>query len=121
MDARRLTFDDRIFDLALFVGVLHHMADQLVRDCLAEVRRVLKDDGKVLVAEPVFRPRRRLSHLLPSLDRRRRIRSQVGYRDPFSGFRLDRRSLGQPESQSKASIGDGQRSGHSLLVSQSSD
>lgn len=89
-DARRLDFASESFDLAMFVGVMHHMDDQLIRDCLTEVRRVLKRDGRLIVAEPVFTPGRRLSTLFLSMDRGRFIRDEPGYRNLFDGFRVAR-------------------------------
>jgi ubiquinone/menaquinone biosynthesis C-methylase UbiE len=86
MDARAMTFDDRSFDIVIFSGVLHHMADDVVISSFKEVRRVLRPDGVVLLAEPVYTPARRISTLLLNLDRGRHIRSAEGYARLFSGF-----------------------------------
>lgn len=88
MDGRKMSFADRCFDLALYVGVLHHMDDDTARACLGETRRVLRADGRVLVAEPVFMPGRWLSSLLLSWDRGRHIRDEAGYRALFGGYRV---------------------------------
>lgn len=89
-DARRLDFPDRSFDLAMFIGVMHHMDSQLIRECLPEVRRVLGPEGRLIVAEPVFTPGRWLSTLFLSIDRGRFIRDEPGYRNLFDGFQVVR-------------------------------
>ena len=86
MNARCLVFPHSSFDLILFIAALHHMEDQVVRDCLAEVRRVIRRDGVVLCAEPVFTKGKALSTLLLTLDRGKHIRTEQGYRALFDGF-----------------------------------
>jgi ubiquinone/menaquinone biosynthesis C-methylase UbiE len=88
MDAKRLQFEDDRFDIVLFMAILHHMDDESIRECLKEVKRVLKNDGIVLVAEPVFTEGSFLSNLLLSLDRGRYLRSKDGYRKLFDGFKV---------------------------------
>lgn len=90
MDARRMAFPDASFDLAMFIGVMHHMDDQLVKDCLSEVSRVLRPEGRVIVAEPVYTPGRWLSTVLLNMDRGRYIRDEPGYRKLFGGFSIQR-------------------------------
>ncbi len=90
MDARRMEFPDRHFDRVLFVGVLHHMDDELARDVLHDAHRVLRDDGCVLVAEPLFTRERHLSTLLLTFDRGRFIRDVSGYRGLFGPLREER-------------------------------
>jgi len=90
VDARKMPFRDESFDLAMFIGVMHHMDNDLVKDCLREVLRVLKPNGRVIVAEPVFTPGRRLSTLLLHLDRGRNIRDAPHYRALFDGFAIER-------------------------------
>jgi SAM-dependent methyltransferase len=90
MDARKMPFPDGSFDLAMFIGVMHHMDNELVKDCLREVQRVLKSDGRVIVAEPVFTRGRWLSTLLLKLDRGRNIRDEPHYRALFEGFAIER-------------------------------
>jgi SAM-dependent methyltransferase len=90
MDARKLDLPDAAFDVAVFLGVWHHMDDQTVREALAEVRRVLKPGGKLLVAEPLFTPGRLLSNLLLRHDRGKHIRDEAGYRALAAGWRLER-------------------------------
>jgi ubiquinone/menaquinone biosynthesis C-methylase UbiE len=90
MDARAMSFPDGTFDLAMFVGVMHHMDDALVKACLKEVSRVLKPGGQVIVAEPVFTPGRWMSTALLRMDRGRNIRDEPGYRALFDGFLIER-------------------------------
>ena len=90
MDARHMTFPDKTFDLTMFIGVMHHMDDELVRGCLNEVSRVLKSGGRVIIAEPVFTPGRWLSTVLLNMDRGRNIRDESGYRALFDGFEIER-------------------------------
>lgn len=90
MDARKMPFPDGSFDLAMFIGVMHHMDDKLVTDCLGEVSRVLKPSGRVIVAEPVFTPGRWLSTVLLNMDRGRNIRDEPGYRALFGGYAIER-------------------------------
>jgi ubiquinone/menaquinone biosynthesis C-methylase UbiE len=51
--AETLPTPDASFDLALFVFSLHHVPQQQLASALAEVRRVLRPDGRLYVAEPV--------------------------------------------------------------------
>lgn len=90
MDARKTSFLDGSFDLAMFIGVMHHMDDKLVTDCLNEVSRILKPGGLVIVAEPVFTPGRWLSTALLKMDRGRNIRDESGYRALFGGYAIER-------------------------------
>jgi ubiquinone/menaquinone biosynthesis C-methylase UbiE len=85
-DARKLPFGSGSFDIVMFIGVWHHMDDALVLACMAEVRRVLRPTGVVLVSEPVFRPDWPISAFLLKNDRGRFIRTRDGYRDLFAGF-----------------------------------
>lgn len=90
MDARHMSFPDKTFDLAMFIGVMHHMDDELVKGCLNEVLRVLKSGGRVIIAEPVFSPGHWLSTVLLNMDRGRNIRDEAGYRMLLDGFSVER-------------------------------
>ena len=92
MSAEQLSFPDSSFDIVLFIGVLHHMPTDLIQRCFKEVRRVLRSDGVVLCAEPVFTRGMLLSTILLSLDRGDYIRDEPGYRSLFSEFRIVRQS-----------------------------
>lgn len=92
MDARDMDFPSDSFDVVLFVGALHHMDDGIIKSCFKEIRRVLRDNGVVLCAEPVFTPGKWLSTVLLKNDRGRYIRTEQGYEDLFEGFAAERRS-----------------------------
>jgi ubiquinone/menaquinone biosynthesis C-methylase UbiE len=91
MDARKMEFLDNSFDVVYFLGVWHHMDDGTVRDSLAEVRRVLKPNGLLLVAEPLFTPGRWYSNVLLRGDRGKYIRSEDGYLQLAQGWRVHRK------------------------------
>jgi ubiquinone/menaquinone biosynthesis C-methylase UbiE len=90
MDARSMTFEDGSFDLAMYVGVLHHMDDETARACLSETRRVLRPGGHLMVAEPVFTKDMWLSTMFLSMDRGKHIRTDDGYHALFGGYQLQR-------------------------------
>jgi SAM-dependent methyltransferase len=92
MDARRLAFRDHNFDIILFIASLHHMDDEVIRDCTKEIRRVIRKDGVVLCAEPVFAKSRLISTFVLHLDRGRHIRSEEAYRSLFDDFVVCRAS-----------------------------
>ncbi len=86
MDARDIAFDDDSFDVVMFVGALHHMNDQIIHDCFAEIERVLRPNGVVLCAEPVFTPGKPVSNLFLRNDRGEYIRDEPGYRALFGNM-----------------------------------
>lgn len=49
-DAENLPFPDRGFDFIFLVGILHHLPDQ--KKGMQEIKRVLKEEGKVFISEP---------------------------------------------------------------------
>jgi ubiquinone/menaquinone biosynthesis C-methylase UbiE len=51
MDATKLAFEDGSFDKVLISLVLHEVEEPLADRILLEARRVLKDDGEILVTE----------------------------------------------------------------------
>jgi SAM-dependent methyltransferase len=51
---QELPFADATFDLVLFMKSLHHVAVEEMAPALAQARRVLRDDGRVYVAEPLL-------------------------------------------------------------------
>ena len=79
-DARVLPFEPDSFDVIMFIGVLHHMDDELIGSCVAEARRVLHPTGVILVAEPVFRRDWPVSTWFLERDRGKFIRTSDGYR-----------------------------------------
>lgn len=89
MDARKLSFESEKFDIAVFNGVIHHMDDNLIISCLSEVKRVLKDNGKVLISEPVY-SKNLLSTFLLNMDRGKYIRKHEEYKQLFKDFNIIR-------------------------------
>ena len=64
-DARRLPFRTASRDVAIVQGGLHHLPDfDDVRAALAEMRRVLKRDGRVIIIEPWLTPFLRVVHFV---------------------------------------------------------
>ena len=51
MDATKLKFKDRCFDKILLSLVLHEIEDELASSIISEAKRVLKDDGEIIVTE----------------------------------------------------------------------
>lgn len=73
----RLTFADQAFDVVVSSLVFHHLPDALKREALAEIRRVLKPGGRLLLVDLLGRTHGYLLHshlqatlpeLLPLLD-----------------------------------------------------
>lgn len=92
MDATKMNFPARNFDVILFLAVWHHMDDQVVRDSLNNAKRVLKPGGVVLVAEPLFTLKHWYSTIMLKRDRGGHIRSRDGYLALTKGWRVVRES-----------------------------
>jgi SAM-dependent methyltransferase len=54
MDASRLGFRDEVFDGAICIATLHHIADDLVRAVIGEALRVITWQGALHIIEPVL-------------------------------------------------------------------
>ncbi len=68
------------FDLAVAVGVIHHLDDDLAADVTAEVRRRLVPGGRFVTVDPVFHPdQRTVARVLMALDRGRYVRHPNDY------------------------------------------
>jgi ubiquinone/menaquinone biosynthesis C-methylase UbiE len=50
MDASRLDFPDKEFDAVFDFGIIHHIPNW--KECLAELKRVLRSDGELILEEP---------------------------------------------------------------------
>lgn len=79
MDASKLKFPAQFFDAIWVNGVLHHLNDDSVRQTVAEMKRVLKLDGKAIVMEDI--PAQQIiSRFIRSLDVGEYIRTPQAYR-----------------------------------------
>lgn len=91
MDGRKLEFPDQSFDIVSFIGVVHHMEDEIIKACLQEVKRVLKPAGYLLWGEPVLTPNELISNIFLSIDRGKYIRESSQYLDLLVGFDVVRK------------------------------
>lgn len=51
MDATKTAFKDQCFDKVSISLVLHEMSEELAGSVISEVRRILKDDGELIITE----------------------------------------------------------------------
>ncbi|GAC1385501.1 MAG: class I SAM-dependent methyltransferase [Herpetosiphon sp.] len=88
MDGSAVGLQDSSFDGALVDGVFHHLPDDLVRQCAAELRRVLRPQSTLLVLEDVPPPTiwNVPGHLMHRLDRGDNIRSDAEYRSLWEAW-----------------------------------
>lgn len=87
-DATELCFDDGFFGEVIVSGVMHHLDDQTAQRVCAELRRVLKADGGLLVWEDV--PTRQTTNLIGRLvhwlDMGEHIRTTEAYRQLLAPY-----------------------------------
>jgi len=88
MDASKLGFKENTFDVVMINSVLHHLPDDVIINSLSEIERSLRDDGSLLIAEPIFSKNRVVSNLLLTIDRGEYIRQRSEYRDFLSRFEI---------------------------------
>lgn len=88
LSGEALPFAPMSFDAALILGVLHHLPDDVARQAVAELHRVLKPGATVLVMEDIPPPDiwNIGGHAMHWLDRGGFIRSDAEYRSLFGGF-----------------------------------
>ncbi len=80
-DAERLPFVDHQFDHVLVNGVIHHMDDSSADRLLAEVRRVVRPSGSVLIIEDIPSSAANLpGRLMHAMDQGDHIRKSEAYR-----------------------------------------
>jgi SAM-dependent methyltransferase len=74
------------FDLAVSVGVFHHLNDGEVQAVLELVRRIVRPGGRLVTLDPCYVPgQSRIARFLKDHDRGRHIRDVESYRELFSG------------------------------------
>ena len=86
MDARKLDFDNEFFDIVMLSSVLHHVDNNVGKNCFKEIHRVLKNDGVVIISEPIVNHKSLLSIILCKLDRGHFIRTTEEYKNLFNNF-----------------------------------
>jgi SAM-dependent methyltransferase len=70
----------RRFDLAIAIGVLHHLDDRTAAELFRAARAVLRAGGRCVTFDPVLVPgQHRLARALVRLDRGRHVRDEAGY------------------------------------------
>jgi ubiquinone/menaquinone biosynthesis C-methylase UbiE len=68
-DALRLPISDHSVDQVLYKFVCHHIPDEALGRLFQESRRVLKESGRLLLVEPIWRSDSRVSRILWRYDR----------------------------------------------------
>ena len=69
------------FDIALAVGVMHHLDDHAVMKLLRLAKVALKANGRLISLDPCYVDRQsRIAKLIISKDRGRHVRDELGYR-----------------------------------------
>lgn len=81
-DAAALPLQDTApFDVALAVGLLHHLDDAQATSLFQSLRSLLKPDGCIVVVEPCFHDgQSALERFLMRRDRGQNVRNESGYR-----------------------------------------
>lgn len=92
LNVAALPFAPARFHAALVLGVIHHLPDDVARQALAELHRVLRPGAIALVMEdiPPPDPWNVAGHAMHWLDRGGNIRSDADYRALFGGFSVER-------------------------------
>lgn len=74
------------FDVALMIGVLHHLDDAASRSALALAREALVSHGRLVTVDPCFaEPQNPVARYLIELDRGQHVREAGGYRALAAG------------------------------------
>jgi len=89
MDARKLDFDNELFDIVMLSSILHHIDNDTGRICFKEIHRVLKKDGVVIISEPIVNHKSLISIILCKLDRGHFIRTTGEYKNLFKNFVIE--------------------------------
>jgi ubiquinone/menaquinone biosynthesis C-methylase UbiE len=78
-DCRRLPFADQSKDVVIVQGGLHHLPKlpESLEQTLAEMHRVLRKDGRVVIVEPWLTPFLRMTHAVCESPIARRVSNRV--------------------------------------------
>jgi len=68
-DATKMPIASGVVDLVVCVAVSHHLSEAMLEEMLAEVSRVLREDGKFVFLDAILQPSRWWGLLLWRLDR----------------------------------------------------
>ncbi|WP_158453711.1 class I SAM-dependent methyltransferase [Paenibacillus beijingensis] len=79
-DEKRISAPNDSIDYIFIVAVLHHIADEQIKDYLLEFERILKPGGKVIVMEPYLCERKKWNNRFMNwYDDGEHIRNEDGY------------------------------------------
>jgi SAM-dependent methyltransferase len=85
---------DASFDLCIMVAVSHHLADEEFRRALAEIKRILRPQGKFMLLDAVWNPTNIRGRFLWSVDRGSFPKTASALEDHLTGhFGIDRRRM----------------------------
>jgi SAM-dependent methyltransferase len=68
-DATKIPIASGVVDLVVCVFVSHHLSEAMLEEMLAEIRRILRPDGKFIFVDAILQPSRWRGLLLWRLDR----------------------------------------------------
>lgn len=68
-DAARMPIATESADVVICMALVHHLPDVVLDQVFAEVERVLKSDGKLILLDPILNRKRWIGRLLWRLDR----------------------------------------------------
>lgn len=73
----QLNFKDRYFQFILILGVFHHISNDDLKIILVELRRLLKENGKIFLLEPILsETSKRLNKWMQFVDRGKHFRRE---------------------------------------------
>ncbi|MBU1148686.1 class I SAM-dependent methyltransferase, partial [Patescibacteria group bacterium] len=77
--------NDKSFDFICIFATIHHIPDSSFKEYLKQFKRILKDQGKVIVIEPVLLEKHKLVNLvMNNFDAGKFIRSEQEYLNIFN-------------------------------------
>jgi len=89
MDATDLRFSDNTFDFIFNVSLFHHLSDESIKTAINEMKRVCKNNGKILIIDAVFPSKKNfLGYLLFKLDRGKHTRKLKDLNNLLSRYNL---------------------------------
>ena len=80
-DAQRLPIGDHTVDVVICKAVTHHLPDDVLPALFADIARILKRDGRLLLVDALWAPRRWRGRLLWRYDRGSHPRTAAALRD----------------------------------------